>query len=138
MDYKQNQSTLCSACKYLTFTHLNDGFTHPLSYSRIVRSGQSCELCKLIVCSMSKLQIMSTTSYETNRRYDALMASLPSLPAVIWTSAPELFLFEQECPLSSIAWTRGQYWGEPGFPTEVRKGNFNDGETIHVTALESK
>jgi hypothetical protein len=133
-----NKNTLCSACKHFTFTHINDGFTHPLSYPNIVRSGQSCQLCRLIVCSMSKLQIMSTTSYATNRRYDALMASLPSLPAVIRRSAPDLLPFEQEYPLSSIAWTRDQYRGEPGYPTEVRKGNFNDGETIHVTAPEGK
>ncbi|KAK7177874.1 heterokaryon incompatibility protein [Paraphaeosphaeria sporulosa] len=131
----QNESTLCSACRSLTFIELRDGYTHPLTYTRTVLSGKSCQLCRLMVCSMSRLQTV-TNSYETNERYDVEADKLSNTPALYRTSVPGIPLFEQEYLLSSVAWSRQQYYGEPGHSSEVRKGNFNDGETIQITASE--
>lgn len=84
---------------------------------------------------MSRLQ-MKTDSYETDKKYDILADKLAYMPAVFRAFAPGIPLLEQEYLLSSVAWSRGQYLWESGESSEVRKGNFNDGETIQITASE--
>ncbi|RYO44952.1 hypothetical protein AA0116_g13512 [Alternaria tenuissima] len=58
------------------------------------------------------------------------------MPAVSRRSIPGILLLDQEYLLSSVVWSRQQYIGESVNSSEVRKGNFNDGETIQITASE--
>jgi hypothetical protein len=85
---------------------------------------------------MSRLQT-KTNSYETNEVYDLIADKLPNMPGVFRRIVPGIPLLEQECLLSSVAWSRQQYFGESVHSSEVRKGNFTDGETIQITASES-
>jgi hypothetical protein len=85
---------------------------------------------------MSRLQT-KTSSDETNQVYNLIANKLPNMPAVLRRSVPGILLLDQECLLSSVVWSRQQYIGESVHSSEVRKGNFNDGETIQITASES-
>jgi len=135
----QNDAELCYVCKGLTFTLLRDGYTHPLTYENTVSSGKRCRLCRLIVCTMSKLQT-ADRCYELEKKYDSMARKLPQLPAVSrqhlhGPGFPPL-VENMDLPLD-VVWCRNQYIGEPGFEYELRKGNFNDGETVQFTASES-
>ena len=69
-----------------------------------------------------------------------MVKTLLTLPAV---SRHELALgsgipvVEETNVFSDLIWSRHDYRGEPNYESEIRKGNFNDGETIQVTAAES-
>jgi hypothetical protein len=88
----ENNSELCHTCRGLTFVMLRDGFKHPLPYSKIISSGKRCQLCRLIVCSMSKLQT-KFGSYELENHYNALSESLPFRPAIF-----------RQCGLDTVPW----------------------------------
>jgi hypothetical protein len=137
MAYLQNATTLCSACKALTFAQLYGGYTHPLSYAKTVSSGKTCRLCRLITCSMSRLQT-SNDCYEADRKYDLIAEEMPHLPAVSRSAVPGILPVEQMYLPLFIEWSRHAYLAEPGLLSEVRKGNFNDGETIQITASGSR
>ena len=135
----ENNPIFCSACKALTFVQLLNGYDHPLNYRATVQSGKSCRLCRLIVCSMAKLQL-HCDSYGLELQYNSMAGKLPSLPIL---SRHELVL-EGALPLvevmklpSDLKWDRQEYIGEPNYETQVRKGNFNGGETIQISATES-
>lgn len=85
---------------------------------------------------MSKLQT-SDNCYEADKKYDLVAEKMPHLPAVSRGAVLGCPPIEQMYLPSFIAWSRNQYLAEPGPLSEVRKGNFNDGETIQITASES-
>lgn len=128
---------LCHGCQTLTFVSLRDGFTHPMVYSEIVISGKTCPLCRMIVCTMGKLQ-NNNACHEIEKRYDSEIERLVHLPAVYrhqihW---PGLFpLLEQLIKPYHINWRTEEYHSD-GLDHEVRKGNFEGGETIQVTAAK--
>lgn len=140
MRQPQNNPQLCSACKALTFYQLRNGYRHPLDYRAAVRSGHKCQLCKLIVCSMGRLQIPGPCdSYELEQQYNSMAEKLPGLPVV----SRHQLAHRRELPLvevmnlpSDLIWSRREYIGEPNYESQVRKGNFNGGETIQISARE--
>jgi len=137
-------SPLCGSCKAVTFTMLLDGFVHPKSFTDVVVSGQTCKLCRLMVCMYSKLQIKSPWSpYEVEKSYDTISSSLPSLPAVSreFVGIEGLPYFETlEKPADCLPWNRGEY--QMDFKVKpkpvLRYGNFGDGSTIQVSACEGE
>lgn len=140
MAHMQKGERLCSACKNLTFTLLRDGYKHPLTYEATVLSGKTCRLCRMIVCSMGKLQTYHTC-YELEKLYDTVADTLPHLPAVtrycIEGSGFPLAVEMLDVPLD-VVWTRDQYSGKPSdCEWQVREGSFNDGDTIKITADKS-
>lgn len=137
MEYPRNPTTLCSACKTLTFSQLRDGYDHRLSYAKTVSSGKTCRLCRLIICSMSRLQTTSNC-YETEKNYDSMAEELPQLPMISRIVTLGFLPIEKMSLPSLISWRRQNYHAEPGFASEVRNGKFNNGETIQITADESK
>jgi len=87
---------------------------------------------------MARLQL-PYDSYGLDRQYDSIVETLPYLPAV---SRCE-HRFELPLPLveelnlpSDMIWSRQEYIGEPNYESQVRKGNFNGGETIQISAAE--
>lgn len=138
MAFSSDERSLCLGCKTLTLSALLSGFSHPLPYSEIAVSGQKCPLCKLIVCSMGRLQIESASS-RIEKNYDSMLCALSELPAVYYrdfSGYPPIC--RQFVPPSYITWDRSQYRADPGnFDCELRKGNFDGGETIQVTADKS-
>lgn len=74
-------------------------------------------------------------------QYNSLAPRLPELPAVsregttIFGPSP---VFEGLKPLVGLNWSTTQYDGERKNSWEVRKGNFNDGETLQITAPAGK
>ena len=123
---------------------LLDGFVHPKSFTDAVVSGQTCKLCKLMVCMYSKLQIKSPWSpYEVEKSYDTISGSLPSLPAVSrkLVGREDLPYFETlEKPVDRLSWNRREYEMDfTSMPKPVlRYGNFGDGSTIQVSACEGE
>jgi len=136
MAHTQNYVRLCSACKTLTFTLLRDGYIHPLMYESTISSGKTCQLCRLIVCTMGKLQT-GDTCYELEKKYDSIADKLSQLPAVSrhWIEGASFPPIVESLNLpSNVVWSRNQYLFESDSESQVRKGNFNDGETIQITA----
>jgi hypothetical protein len=84
---------------------------------------------------MSRLQTKKNC-YEADAEYDLIAEEMPHLPAISRSAGLGFPPIEHMHLPSSIAWSRNQYLAEPGFPSEVRKGNFNNGETIQITASE--
>lgn len=133
MAYAQNNAQLCTSCKSLTFVMLRDGYQHPLSYRDTASSGKSCRLCRLIICSVGKLQI-ARNCYQIESDYDSMSGRLPNLPAVSRgptlgrgvPPAAETMSIPQE-----LVWRRDQYINTND---GVSMGNYNDGETIKITA----
>ncbi|EEU47173.1 uncharacterized protein NECHADRAFT_77365 [Fusarium vanettenii 77-13-4] len=127
---------LCATCSALTFTMLRDGYTHPLAYRDTIASGETCALCRLMVCSTGKLSV-NLDSYKMDNQYHSLAPRLPELPAVsregsiIFGPSP---VIEKLKPLVELNWSTIQYDGDRENSWEVRKGNFDDGETIQITA----
>ncbi|KAM0236650.1 hypothetical protein ACHAP5_009286 [Fusarium lateritium] len=72
-----------------------------------------------------------------NDQYSSLAPILSELPAVsrqgITISGLSPVIEKLE-PLVELDWSTGQYVGELKNDWEIRKGNFNDGETIQITA----
>lgn len=127
---------LCSACKAVTFTMLRDGYVHPLGYKCTVLSGQTCRMCRLIVCSIAKLQMM-VSCRDIEAQYMELAHKLPAFPAVsrrLGLGATPLGVVETLDTLSDLVWSRDEYLAEALNRSEIRKGNFNQGETIQITA----
>ncbi|RSM01903.1 hypothetical protein CEP52_008289 [Fusarium oligoseptatum] len=115
---------------------LRDGYTHPLTYRDIITSGETCALCRLMVCSTGKLSA-NLGSYEMDNQYDSLAPRLSELPAVSREGSTILGpspVIEKLKPLVELNWSTSQYDVERENSREVRKGNFNDGETIQITA----
>lgn len=131
---------LCAPCSALTFTMLRDGYTHPLKYTDTIKSGKTCALCRLIICSTGKLSA-NLGSYRMHYQYHSLAPRLPELPAVsreekiISGLSPVIERFK---PLAELHWSTDQYIGDLENSLEARKGNFNDGETIQITAPAGK
>jgi hypothetical protein len=123
---------------------LLNGFIHPKSFTDVILSGQTCKLCRLMVCMYSKLQIKSPWSpYEVEKSYDTISGSLPSLPAVHREAVgtEDLPYFETlEKPVGCLAWNRGEYAVdlESGPKPVLRYGNFGGGSTIQVSACEGE
>lgn len=91
----------------------------------------------MIVCTMGKLQ-NNKTCYEIEKRYDSEIEELVHLPAVYRRQTPLpglLPLLEQLVQPYHINWTTEEYRYDV-FDNEVRKGNFEGGETIQVTAAK--
>ncbi|KAF5598582.1 heterokaryon incompatibility protein [Fusarium pseudocircinatum] len=115
---------------------LRDGYTHPLTYLDTIKSGETCALCRLMICSTGKLSA-NLDSYKIHYQYHSLAPRLPELPAV---SREEriisglLPVVERLKPLAELHWGKNQYIGDLENSWEVRKGNFNAGETIEITA----
>lgn len=130
----QDDGALCVSCKALTLIMLRDGYKHPLSYGNTVLSGQTCRLCRLIVCSLSTLQT-KLNSRGLEERYMSLVESLPTLPAVSRRQALGIGLLEISEPLRDLEWSRHEYLPNN---REIQKGNFTQGETIQVTSPSSK
>jgi hypothetical protein len=87
---------------------------------------------------MSKLQT-KFGSYELENHYNALSESLPFRPAIFrqcGLDAAPWHLTEQLNLLQDITWSRLQYRAEPNYDSQLRNGNFNDGQTIQPTAPE--
>lgn len=86
---------------------------------------------------MGQLQINSTSSV-IEKNYDVMRGALSQLPAVYYRDFPglgHLPVYKQLVKPSYVDWDRRAYQGEPGnFDSELRKGNFDGGETIQVTA----
>ncbi|KAF4431493.1 HET-domain-containing [Fusarium acutatum] len=126
---------LCAPCSALTFTMLRDGYTHPLSYLEIIKSGETCALCRLMICSTGMLSA-NLDSYKMHYQYNSLAPRLPELPAVSrkgnTISGPSPVI-ERLKPLDQLSWSTNQYDDDLENSWEVRKGNFNDGETIQIT-----
>ncbi|KAF4467376.1 HET-domain-containing [Fusarium albosuccineum] len=115
---------------------LRDGYTHPLADRDTITSGKTCALCRLMVCSTGKLSV-DLDSYKMDNQYHYLTPRLPELPAVSRGGSTILGpspVIEKLKPLVELNWSTSQYDGERGNSWEVRKGNFNDGETIQITA----
>lgn len=132
------RARLCSACQSLTFAQFRDGYTHPLNYPRMVESGKSCLLYKLIVCSMAKLQT-TYNCYEFEAKYDSKAGKITQKQAVSRQRALEedyqvleLLKIPQE-----VSWGRSKYMWYPNSDRKISSGNFNQGETIEITAPES-
>lgn len=67
--------------------------------------------------------------------------NLPGLPAVFRQEIRNigtLPIIEKLSPLVELDWRSSQYRGSHENSWEVTKGNFNDGETIQVTAPASR
>ncbi|KAK7600616.1 hypothetical protein V3481_002149 [Fusarium oxysporum f. sp. vasinfectum] len=107
---------------------LRDGYTHPLAYLDTIASGETCALCRLMICSTGKLSV-NLNSYKMHNQYHSLALRLPELPAVsreesiISGSSP---VIEKLKPLVELNWSTSQYDGDLENSWEVRKGNFND------------
>ncbi|KLP22897.1 tol protein [Fusarium fujikuroi] len=115
---------------------LRDGYAHPLTYKDTIKSGETCALCRLMICSTGKLSA-NLDSYKIHYQYHSLAPRLPELPAVsreekvISGLSP---LIERLKPLAELHWGTNQYIGDLENSWEAKKGNFNDGETIQITA----
>lgn len=86
---------------------------------------------------MGRLQTRSTAS-EIEKSYDTMIDELLQLPAVYRRSVSglgHLPVCNQIVRPDYVTWDRCEYQGEAGdFIYELRKGNFDGGETIQVTA----
>ncbi|KAL6401896.1 tol protein [Ilyonectria robusta] len=72
-----------------------------------------------------------------NKEYQFMAPNLPGLPAVFRQEIRNigtLPIIEKLSPLVELDWRSSQYRGSHENSWEVTKGNFNDGETIQVTA----
>ncbi|EWG50793.1 hypothetical protein FVEG_16691 [Fusarium verticillioides 7600] len=127
---------LCAPCSALTFTMLRDGYTHLLTYRETIKSGETCALCRLMIYSTGKLSV-NLESYKVHYQYNSLAPRLPELLAV---SREERItsglspVVERLKPLAELHWSTNQYICDLKNNWEARKGNFNDGETIQITA----
>lgn len=85
---------------------------------------------------MGKLQ-NNKTCYEIEKRYDSEIEELVHLPAVYrrQTRFPLFPLLDQLIKPRHINWTTEEYRDDV-LEHEVRKGNFEGGETIQVTAAK--
>ncbi|KAH7254330.1 heterokaryon incompatibility protein-domain-containing protein [Fusarium redolens] len=127
---------LCAPRSTLTFVMLRDGYTHPLAYRDTIISGKTCALCRLMICSTGKL-LVNLDSYKMHNQYDSLTPRLPELSAVSReesTISGQSPLIEKLKQLAELNWSTSQYISDLKNSWEVRKGNFNDRETIQITA----
>ncbi|KAF5968274.1 hypothetical protein FCOIX_11522 [Fusarium coicis] len=99
---------------------LRDGYTHPLTYRETIKSGETCALCRLMICSTGKLSA-NLESYKMHYQEEKITSGLS--PVV-----------ERLKPLIEVHWSTNQYICDLENNWEARKGNFNDGETIQITA----
>ncbi|KAF2756766.1 HET-domain-containing protein [Pseudovirgaria hyperparasitica] len=123
---------LCSACRMLSFEGLQNGYEHPWDHERIARSGQACRLCRLIVCSMGRLQIPEVDSYKLDSKYESALHQLRTLPAISRHQNPVGLPYETFTVVKKVTWSRANYVAPAG--AQVCRGNFNQGETISITA----
>ena len=131
---------LCAPCSTLTFTMLRDGYTHPLTYRDTVTSGETCALCRLMICSTGKLST-NFDSYKMHNQYSSLAPRLPELPAVEREESIVLGpspIIERLQPLVELEWSTGRYYRGLEHSQELRNGSFNDGETIQITTPAGK
>ncbi|ORY60766.1 heterokaryon incompatibility protein-domain-containing protein [Pseudomassariella vexata] len=134
MAQSQTIVPLCSSCRGLTFAMLRDGYTHHMPFRQTVISGKTCRMCRLIVCSVAKLHI-EDHSYGLDAKYESEAEKLSYLPAVHREKYAFGFpIMERMQTLSDIVWDRSQHGAESEHCYQVRKGNFNQGETVQVTA----
>lgn len=86
---------------------------------------------------MGKLQL-HIKCYEIEKNYDALAYELIHSPAVHRQGLYGSRVLEVLKTPVKVEWSRLSYQSEPHFEQELRKGNFNDGETIQITAPEGR
>lgn len=118
---ERNDLYLCSACRLITINQLASGFTHALTYQQTLISGRTCRLCRLMVCSFSRLQVHETP-YDVEANYDANMDRLARLPA-IRRQSPFTEVLEE--PPRHLEWKRNH-------TSELNEGSFSDGASIQV------
>jgi hypothetical protein len=140
MGPKDWSSPLCVACQSITLEMFMNGFEHPLPYPRIVAMGKTCMLCRLIVCSTSHLQTLAANRYEVNRNYHIWASTLPQLPYLVRNSdlvykgnSPPFILEIVESPPWRVFWKRQGIGSQ-----RYINGEFNDGNTIQISAPKSK
>lgn len=137
---------ICSSCRTLTFEMFWTGFKHPLNYVEQIESGRTCKLCKLIICSFSRLQVHASC-YEVGRNYETYASLLPLRKSVLrrrnYANAKVLgFVMEKmvEPPLY-LSWFRhGSYpgvCGSFGFKADDMVGTQpTTGATVQISAPE--
>jgi hypothetical protein len=126
-------SDLCSKCSMLTFEMFWQGFEHPLTYKQQIESGKRCKLCRLMVCTFSRLQV-DANCYEVARNYEAYAPLLLSRKAVFRDDAtarpnsPGLLMEKMMDPPLHLFWVRhGTFpgvWFQDGSP-DFRSSNDN-------------
>ena len=93
-----------------------------------------------MVCSTGRLSV-NLDSYKMDNQYHSLTPRLPELPAVSREGSTILGpspVIEKLKPLVELNWSTSQYDGDHENSWEARKGNFNGGETIQITAPTGK
>lgn len=126
---------LCSFCRNITLEMLFVGFEHALTYEQAIRSGRSCKLCRLMVCSYACLQVHAN-AYEVERNYESFLPQLEHSGAVFRHRLPRSawqdlgFVMETLVkPPNHLWWDRLELW-------DGVYGTFSDGCTIQVSAPE--
>lgn len=135
---------LCAPCSALTFTMLRDGYTHPLVYRDTIKSGETCALCRLMACSIGKLSADLSAGldwYKAAFQDHFLTFKSPELPAGSRegsTISEPSTVNESLNPLLELNWSKSQYDRDFENSWELRRGKFNDGDTIQITAPAGK
>lgn len=123
----QWESPLCSACKTVTYEMLVRGFKHSLTYEQTVESGKTCKLCRLMICSYSRLQVYDDM-YDIEKNYDHWASKLPALAAVKQTTFP-FIIQKMKPPPKNLQWTPNDRNDRRGI-----KGYFSEGATVQLSA----
>src|ERR1700743_2978488 len=118
---ERNDLYLCSVCRLITINQLAAGCTHALTYQQTLISGRTCRLCRLMVCTFSRLQVHETP-YDVEANYDANVDRLARLPA-IRRQSPFTEVLEE--PPKHLEWKRSR-------TIELNEGSFSDGASIQV------
>lgn len=125
-------SQLCGACRDITYKMLADGFEHSLTFEETVDSGHTCQFCRIMVCTFSKVQVKDWNIPEIHQNYHKWADKLKLLPYVVQISGandPGFTKQELVPPPKHLRWIRNSARRSP-----YLNGNFNDGSTIQLSA----